>query len=553
VVDDGATRTVHPRDDADDTAHALPPNAIARRRAAPPVKYTLATLRHEEIRSARTMIRVGRWIGVAVLIALPLVGGDRALAIAFAISIALAITVGAVVDVRLRDPARYRETTMLVLAASVLPAGFCGVVYWGIFSAAQLFPVLSLYFFSRRERFASALSVYLGIAVGQLLIAIALISGLVSDPGLFEPDLPRSTLVIGHALVQVGDFAAFVLGLRSFRATQAALDDMQSAMVLAARREALLREARQDLERAIRGGPGRYTDQTFGSFRLGNVLGRGGMGEVYEARHVDSDAPAAVKLLPARELGNPRSVERFVREVRAASALRSPYAVRVLAASGEHDPIPYLVMELLHGHDLAHLLRDDPRLPHDELVALLAQVGTALAEAWQLGIVHRDLKPHNLFRAESDGGRAWKVLDFGVAALADHSGTLTHGHVVGTPAYMAPEQARGEHVDHRADLYALAAIAYRCLTGRPVCSGPDMHASLYQIVHGAPVRPSAVAELPADVDAALAIGLAKDPVDRFDSAAELRDALADALAGTLDPELRDRAAGLVARSPWGTG
>jgi serine/threonine-protein kinase len=145
----------------------------------------------------------------------------------------------------------------------------------------------------------------------------------------------------------------------------------------------------------------------------------------------------------------------------------------------------------------------------------------------------------------------WKVLDFGVAALDDHSGTLTQGKVVGTPAYMAPEQARGEKVDHRADLYALAAIAYRWLTGRPVCGGKDLHAALYQTVHVMPQRPSSLAELHEDVDDALALGLAKDPHARWTSVGELRDALAAALAGDLDPRIRRRARDLITAHPWG--
>lgn len=553
--DDEETKTIPPAGVPERTVEALPPRAIERRQATRGIaashEFTVATLRDEEVRTARTMIRVGRVIGLAALLPLPVLEGSTAWAIVFAISAVFSIAVGYVVERRIRDPQRYREATMLILAASVIPSGFAGLIYWGIFSAVQLFPVLAIYFFSRRERFGSALAVYAVTAIGQAATATVVIAELVPDPGLFEPHLPAGTLVVGHLLIQAGDLGAFVLGWHSHRATQTALDDMQSAIVLAAKREALLHEARQDLDRAMRaGGPGRYTDHTFGSYRLGNVLGRGGMGEVYEARHVESDELVAVKLLPPRELGNPRSVERFVREVRAVSALRSPHVVRVLGASAERDPIPYLVMERLVGEDLAQLLRST-RLPHDDLLALVEQVGAALEEAWEHGIVHRDLKPHNVFRHQDGSGSTWKVLDFGIAALADHTGTLSEGHIVGTPAYMAPEQARGERVDRRADLYALSAIAYRWLTGRPVCSG-DAQAVLYQIVHVAPVRPGAVAALEPDVDAVLAIGLAKNPAHRWSSAAELHDALAAALVGRLDARNRARAAELVKQTPWAT-
>src|SRR6185436_10836333 len=121
-------------------------------------------------------------------------------------------------------------------------------------------------------------------------------------------------------------------------------------------------------------------------------------------------------------------------------------------------------------------------------------------------IIHRDLKPQNLFVASG----TWKILDFGVSRVADTGDTLTAGHVVGTPGYMAPEQARGAAVDHRTDLYALAAIAYRVLTGHAPFSGGEIADLIYRVVHTAPGRPTVLAKLPADVDLALAIGLAKD-------------------------------------------
>jgi serine/threonine-protein kinase len=274
------------------------------------------------------------------------------------------------------------------------------------------------------------------------------------------------------------------------------------------------------------------------------------MGEVYEAFSVASGAPAAVKLLPHRELGNPQSRERFVREVASVAKLSSPHVVRVFAASTERDDIPYLVMERLHGQDLAHHLRSG-NMPPSALLDMLVQVGAAVEEAWAKGIVHRDLKPQNLFLADSGGTQTWKVLDFGVAALDDHSGTLTQGKVVGTPSYMAPEQARGERVDHRADVYALAAIAYRWLTGRPVVTGKDLHNALYQTVHVMPQQPSSLAKLHPDVDCVLAIGLCKEPGDRWQTVADLRVALEVALGGNLDPRARRRGADIVGKHPWG--
>ncbi|HSD89296.1 MAG TPA: serine/threonine-protein kinase [Kofleriaceae bacterium] len=512
-----------------------------------PAEYTAATMRDEEIRSARTMIRMGRYVGLAAILPVPILGGALAVQIVFVSIVLLAIAVGIVIERRIRTPRLYREQQMLVLASIVVCAGLSGMLYYGIFSAAQMFPVLTMYVFSRRERFGNTFVIYAITAIGQLVLAAIVIPGLVTDPGLFQPHLPRTFQVIGHALIQIGDLAAFLVGWASRRDTRAAIENLQDALSLAARREVLLHEVREDLQRAMRvGGAGRYSDQIFGGYRLGKVLGRGGMGEVYEACNVKTDEPAAVKLLVPRELANPRSVERFVREVRAVSTLRSPHVVRVLAASDENDPIPYLAMERLYGQTLAQLLRSAP--PPEMLLEMLDQIGEALEEAWRHEIVHRDLKPHNLFLADVPGGHAWKVLDFGIAALGDRGGTLTEGRVVGTPAYMAPEQARGERVDNRADLYALAAIAYRWLTGRPSCSGDEASATLYQVVHGAPVRPTSLAALDPDVDDVLAIGLAKDRSLRFAHVAELRTALEAALRGAIDPALRERAAAIG--QPW---
>ena len=554
----GAGDHGEPAPDATATVTVSDLPAVARRLRDQPLAmgttaFTAATLRDEEIRAARTMIRMGRWVGLAAIVPIPFLGGNLVVEVVFAAAVVAAIVVGIGIERRIRSPERYTERLMLVLGLMVVVAGLLGMLYYGIFSAAQLFPVLTIYVFSRRERFADTLAIYGITAAGQLALAVIVLGGIVDDPGLFEPVAPREFLIVGHILIQIGDLAAFLVGWQARGDTRAAIENMQQAMMLAARRDVLLQEVKEDLERAMRvGGAGRYTDHTFGSYRLGHVLGRGGMGEVYEATHVDTDQPAAVKLLAPRELGNPRSVERFVREVRAVSRLTSPHVVRVLGASTEGDPIPYLVMERLYGQDLAQSLRGG-RVQPPELLTLVTEVGAALEEAWAHDLVHRDLKPHNLFYAEQpDGTRAWKVLDFGVAALGDHAGSLTQGHIVGTPAYMAPEQARGERVDYRADLYALAAIAYRCLTGRPVCAAGDLHAVLYEVVHRAPIQPSKLANLDPDVDAVLAIGLAKDPADRFGRVTELRDALGDALGMRLDPKIRQRADELVARHPWGT-
>jgi eukaryotic-like serine/threonine-protein kinase len=240
-----------------------------------------------------------------------------------------------------------------------------------------------------------------------------------------------------------------------------------------------------------------------------------------------------------------------MREVKIAASLDVPNVVRVLEVSDETDPIPYLAMERLYGEDLSHMLRTTRQLDPAQTIELVRQVGAGLSAAGDAGVVHRDIKPQNLFWSKGGGGPGtWKILDFGISKLAGEGDTLTQGNVVGTPVYMSPEQAQGSEVDHRTDLYALATIAYRALTGVPPFRGKDMPSILYGVVHKMPGRPSALADLPEEVDAVLAIGMAKRPEDRFAGAGELASALAGAFERKLSNFTIEHARALQARHPW---
>jgi serine/threonine-protein kinase len=207
-------------------------------------------------------------------------------------------------------------------------------------------------------------------------------------------------------------------------------------------------------------------------------------------------------------------------------------------------------MERLYGQDLAAFLQQVPRMPLADVLDLVRQVGAGLDAAHKVGIVHRDLKPQNVFRAEVLDRLVWKVLDFGVCKLLETGGTLTRGLIVGTPQYMAPEQARGDVVDHRADLYALSLIAYRALTGRPPFIVADMRALIAVTASTMPPRPSAVCDLPRALDDVLAVAISKDPGDRFDSAQTLYDALCEAAVGKRSQVVSQRAAAVLERWPW---
>jgi serine/threonine-protein kinase len=227
-------------------------------------------------------------------------------------------------------------------------------------------------------------------------------------------------------------------------------------------------------------------------------------------------------------------VLRFLRELRTAIGLDSPNVVKVIEV-GE-NPVPYLVMEKLEGKNLGDIMKSRRQLPGKEVVDLVRQIGAGITTAAGAGIVHRDIKPQNIFQ---DRG-TWKILDFGVARAIDAGDTLTQGQIVGTPSYMAPEQASGGTVDHVTDLYALAAVAYRAITGHPPYAAGEIAETLYRVVHTAPARPSSLVDAPYEVDLVLAIGMAKSPRDRFHSAIDLAEALADAYAGTLPLSLREK-------------
>jgi eukaryotic-like serine/threonine-protein kinase len=320
-----------------------------------------------------------------------------------------------------------------------------------------------------------------------------------------------------------------------------------------AQREALLHEARQELERALRaGGMGRYTDQVVGSFRLGRVLGRGAMGEVYEAVDVHTGAPAAVKMLQMEALGSTGAVRRFMREAQIAASLKVRHVARVLEVGGVESPLPYIAMERLEGTDLSEHLREHGRLSVRDTLRMARQVALGLEAAHAAGIVHRDLKPANLFYDRtSEGGGVWKILDFGVSKLMGSTHVTQADAIIGTPEYMAPEQPLGREVTALADVYSLGVICYRAITGTPPFTGEGVPQVLFQVVHEMPPRPSAlVRSLPATMDAALVVAMAKEPTDRFGSASELAEALAEAAEGRLSDALRERAAALEGKHPW---
>ena len=275
-----------------------------------------------------------------------------------------------------------------------------------------------------------------------------------------------------------------------------------------------------------------------GKYRLEKPLARGGMGSVWFARHTELDAPAAVKFMAHELVGTPVAEMRFKREAKAAAQLRSPHVVHI-HDYGVEDGAPYMVMELLDGHDLSAELHRAGKLSIGRVASIVAQVAKALAMAHAAGIVHRDLKPSNLFLARSGDDEIVKVLDFGVAKETAPSLVIdktTSGTLVGSPQYMSPEQARGEPVDFQSDLWSLGVVVFETLTGRPPFESTHLGALLAKIHEANAPAPTSIApELPRAIDAFMARALARSPADRFPSAKAMADELL-AIAGAAPKE-----------------
>jgi tRNA A-37 threonylcarbamoyl transferase component Bud32 len=508
-----------------------------------------AALHDEEVERTRTVLRAAWAVAAATAVAVVVVPGERRIAGAILCTLALGVVGSVALYRELRSSSRYNVLQLGGLAFAAIVCGQLGILYVGAFSAAPLIVALGVFFFCRTEHRASAIAVYLLAAGGHATIAGLVIGGVIDDPGFYpvRRDCSIPAQITGHLILQQGYAVCFVMARMTRRSSLRAIEQLQRATWLAAQRDAQVAELRQDLDRALKiGGPGRFTGHVAGAWELGGLLGRGAMGEVYEGTDPATGRIAAVKLLRRELLGDPHHVERFLREVRMASAIASPHVVKVFDASAPLDPLPFLAMERLRGRTLGELLRTGP-LAGAALRALVTQVAEVIDRARGAGIVHRDLKPHNLFLTD-DG--SWKVLDFGVALLGATSGTLTRGAAIGTPAYMAPEQARGDVVDHRADLHALGAIIYRCLTGRVPFVARDTPALLYAVVHIMPLRPSAFGPISSHVDAFLQIALAKAREARFESGIELATAFAAAERRALPELLLRRARKLAEQLAW---
>ncbi len=522
-----------------------------------PITHTspVDALKLEEVGRTKQFFYIVYAFAIVVPGVLPVLGGNTTIKWVLVGFCTVLLALTGRLHYQLRNVDSFTTGGITVVAFASALAAYAGVFYWGVFSVAPAIIVMGLYFFSRSESLLAATGIYLTCALLQAGLTGMILLGWFPDPGLFpsRADQPLHELITAQLILQFIYFATFWVARSTRKTTLGVIDKLQGAMIQVAQREALFQEVRQELDQALRiEGGGRYSEQVLGGYKLGRILGRGAMGEVYEAFHVETDDPVAIKVLHPNILENPNHVARFFREAKAASALASEHVVKVIDVSDTMEIIPFMVMERLTGDDLAHHLRQKRRLGLRQVIKLVREVGSVIDAARAMKIVHRDVKPQNLLLAKTEGGKAsWKLLDFGVSKLGEHSGTLTQGHVVGTPVYMAPEQARGGEVDGRADIYALGVVVYRCLTGRPPFSGKDVPSILYNVVYDMPPRPSEVVTMHTDLDHVLAIAIAKRPEDRFQTAADLAAALQLAERGELDDHLHAQALAVLNRNPWG--
>ncbi len=266
-------------------------------------------------------------------------------------------------------------------------------------------------------------------------------------------------------------------------------------------------------------------------YRIVEKIGAGGMGEVYRAHDLKLERPVAIKLLPSWAAGDPRAVERLVREAKLASSLNHPHIVTIYAIE-EAGGVPFLVMELVEGETLRTRIRRGA-LDAPDLIAIGSQVADALGAAHQVGLIHRDIKSSNILMTVD--GRA-KVADFGLAKRmpqpsADPDATVgmtltAAGAVIGTAAYMSPEQTRGEVLDPRTDVFSLGVVLYEAATGRLPFEGPTVLSVLHEIALVEPPAPSRIRSgLPRDLDRVLLRAMAKDKARRYARAEDLAAAL----------------------------
>lgn len=468
----------------------------------------------------------------------------------------VALSLGGLVALGLRHRVKVRGTIddpeLLATGCLLTLMTLVTLAYIGPFSAGAAALCLLVFFFGSSSNDLKGLTVYAASACGYFALTIASLAGLVhlSQAPIGIVTSTRG-LVLLSLVVQGMLFASFYAARTNRQLFVQAIRESSEVRHRLRRHEVELVRARASLPDQQEAVFGKLSGLRLGRYRLGEVIGRGGMGEVYRALRTDDDQPVAVKVLTESMRDDPLQVERFFREAQVCGELDSPHIVKILdAAWSEDGRYPYLAMELLEGQDLGSHLRTRGPLPLRDVVDLVQDVSEALSCAHAVGIIHRDMKPENVFLAHAPTGARWKVLDFGISKMRDSRGTLTRNGVIGTPNYMSPEQAQGAPLDTRTDIFALGSIVYRVLTGRLAFDAQEPLAALLQVMNEMPVDPAELCSIPEDVELTLAVALAKDRTTRFSCARDFAEAFRAAARSALDDDLRARARVLLRDKPW---
>jgi tetratricopeptide (TPR) repeat protein len=257
-----------------------------------------------------------------------------------------------------------------------------------------------------------------------------------------------------------------------------------------------------------------------GKYRIVGLIGQGGMGVVYRGIDDDLGRTVALKFVPAELTNNPSAEQRFLREARAASALDHVNIGTIYGVEETEDHRRFIVMAYYEGQNLSQRMQDDTRpLVADEAIGIAVQVARGLAQAHAAGVIHRDIKPSNILLTQQT---IVKVVDFGIASMADAAPLTQDGSRMGTPAYMSPEQALGLATDHRSDIWSLAVMTCEMITRQPVFQSDSVPATLFQVVHG---DTPALDFLQPELRAVMSKALAKDPEKRFQSMTDFLTAL----------------------------
>ena len=438
------------------------------------------------------------------------------------------------VDVEKYTPLLFRTFGM----TGVITA-FAALIFLGPFSPTTLVVTLGIGFFGQgRDRWGAWLICLTSISLTAILF-ICVLTGLVEDIGVFRgSDAGLAAMLFMALMVPLVLSVTFLQARWSRQVMESAMGSAVSALMDINLKKVQLEEAQAEIDRIFGndGLNGRHTGAQIEEYRLGPLLGRGASGEVYDAVDQANGRRAALKLLTSQYAEEAIVIARFKREARIASQIRSPYVAQVYGFGQDATGMRYIAMERLEGEDLAAILRRRGRLSGRVCHRLLQHICQGLAAAHERVIIHRDVKPHNIyFHRRSETKTVWKILDFGVSKWMASETLTSAGCVVGTPRYMAPEQALGKELDRRSDIYAAGAVLYRCLTGAPPFQNMGINA-IAAAAYRRPLKPRIVApDLDPQLEAVLSIAMAPDPSDRFSNAAEFANAYDAAYRGRLDP------------------